>query len=218
MKTDEKKALPTIERRCYVTELREADEGGKITGYAAVFGKRSEELWGFYEVVEPGAFTEAIQQDDVRALWNHDPNYVLGRNKAGTLTLREDDHGLYIEIDPPDTTWARDLVTSIRRGDVTQMSFGFRVVSERWERKDDDVIRYVEKVKLYDVSPVTYPAYPDTEVQARTMFAERVSAIKDENAAPAAKPEEEERGAAMPPLDIRKKEVELLKLKGACHV
>jgi len=151
-------------------EVRETeDEKRKITGYAAVFEKLSEPLFGFREKIAQGAFVEAIEKDDVRALWNHDPNYVLGRNKSGTLRMEENKKGLKIEIDPPETQWANDLLTSIRRGDVDQMSFGFMVEEEEWDRKNkDEPIRTLNKVRLFDVSPVTYPAYPQTSVGVRT--------------------------------------------------
>ena len=101
-----------------------------IEGHAAVFDSWSETLGGifpFQEIVRKGAFNESIGRDDIRALFNHDPNYVLGRNRAGTLELVEDDVGLRVRITPPDTTWAKDLQASIRRGDITQMSIGFIV-------------------------------------------------------------------------------------------
>jgi hypothetical protein len=162
-----------IERRNFaVTELRAiTDEKGlrHITGYAAVFNTLSEDLGRFREKIDPGAFSETIKTDDVRALWNHDSNYPLGRNRANTLTLNEDTHGLKIDIVPPDTQWARDLMTSIDRGDVDQMSFGFQTLSDRWETVDKVEIRTLIKVRLYDVSPVTFPAYPDTEVGLRSL-------------------------------------------------
>ena len=153
-------------------EIRQEDEGRRIVGYAAVFDQLSEPLFGgFREKIAKGAFKKTIREADVRALWNHDPNYVLGRTKSGTLKLREDDRGLAIEIDPPDTQWARDLMTSIERGDVDQMSFGFRVVKESWDRDaDGTIIRTLREVELFDVSPVTFPAYPQTSVQVRDML------------------------------------------------
>lgn len=146
----------------------------RIVGHAALFNSRSENMGGFVEVIAPGAFSEAIQEDDVRALFNHDANYVLGRNRSGTLQLREDGQGLAIDIDPPDTQWARDLLVSIERGDISQMSFGFRVKAggQEWtEDADGMVVRTIKKVKLYDVSPVTYPAYPATDVAVRSLEA-----------------------------------------------
>lgn len=149
---------------------KRADEARIIVGHAAVFDKLSEDMWGFREKIAPGAFTEAIKEDDIRGLWNHDPNYVLGRNKAGTLRLREDGIGLAVEIDPPDVQWARDLMVSIDRGDVTQMSFGFTLVKDEWDHSDrNQPVRTLKKVKLYDVSPVTYPAYPDTDVELNSL-------------------------------------------------
>jgi len=167
-----------IERRSFVLEkieIRddETDEKGekmpKITGHAAVFGKKTRLFGSYFEQISKGAFKEALKKSDVRALFNHDPNYVLGRNISGTLTLKEDSEGLAVEIDPPDTDYARNLVTLMRRGDVTQMSFAFSMgegSKEIYEEDDDgNVTRTIETVgALYDVSPVVYPAYPDTDV------------------------------------------------------
>lgn len=162
-----------VERRNFpVTELRTiTDENGlrRIVGYAAVFNSLSEELWGFREKIDPGAFSKTIRKDDIRALKNHNSDYVLGRNRSKTLNLLEDDRGLNVEIVPPDAQWARDFMVSIDRGDVSQMSFGFITVSSRWETKDKEEIRTLEEVQLFDVSPVTYPAYPDTEVGLRSL-------------------------------------------------
>lgn len=175
-------AKPSIERRNFqVSELRAITSGDglrKITGYAAVFEKLSDNLGWFREKIQPGAFADSIITDDVRALWNHDSNYPLGRNKSGTLTLSEDEHGLKIEIDPPDTQWARDLMTSIDRGDVDQMSFGFQTLSDKWEMVEGEDIRTLIKVRLFDVSPVTFPAYPDTEVGLRSLEEYRKSSSR----------------------------------------
>ena len=153
-----------------VAELR-ADEDKKIQGYAAVFNKMSEDLGGFREIIRHGAFSKTINDGaDVRALLNHDTNYVLGRTTNGTLVLEEDKKGLKVDITPPDTQWARDLVVSINRGDINQMSFGFSVVTDKWRTKDEENIRELLEVKLFDVSPVTYPAYPQTNVQVRDLF------------------------------------------------
>lgn len=122
----------------------------------------------FREKVLPGAFADTIKTDDIRALYNHDVNYVLGRNKAGTLFLEEDDIGLKVRILPPDTQWARDLMVSIEWGDISQMSFGFIVISDRWGTEEGVDMRELLKVKLYDVSPVTFPAYPQTDVGVRS--------------------------------------------------
>ena len=154
-------------------ELRFAQTEGeapKIVGYAARFNQLSDVLGNFREQIQPGFF-DGIEADDVRALFNHDPNYVLGRSTAGTLKLAQDSEGLAVEIIPPDTTWARDLLTSIQRGDVTQMSFAFTVAEngDKWEKVDGNWIRtLIRKGHVYDVSPVTYPAYPQTSAAVRS--------------------------------------------------
>ena len=166
-----------MERRTVVidrAETRASSEDGADTftfeGHAAVFDKRSEDLGFFepvYEVIKRGAFKDAIKRDDVRFLINHD-GIPLARTKSGTLRLQEDDTGLLVEIDPPDTEQARALVASIERGDVDQMSFGFAVLEQAWSiDENEQYIRTLKQVKLYDVSPVVYPAYPDTSVSVR---------------------------------------------------
>jgi HK97 family phage prohead protease len=154
-------------------ELRTEQEGTIIKGYAAVFNKWSEDLGGFREIIRPGAFTKTLKDGaDVRALQNHESNYVLGRTKSQTLLLEEDDKGLAVEIHPPDTQYARDLIINIDRGDVDQMSFGFETIKDRWGREEGRNTRELLEVKLFDVSIVTYPAYPQTVVQVRELFDE----------------------------------------------
>lgn len=168
--------MTTKECRAFTLEnltIETRDDGAKrIVGHAAVFNQLSEDLGGFREQIAPGAFEEAIKTDDIRALFNHDANLVLGRNRAKTLTLKEDATGLAIEILPPDTQYARDLMVSMERGDITQMSFGFSVRpnGQNWAKNDDGLyIRTLTRVRLYDVSPVTYPAYPQTDVALRAL-------------------------------------------------
>lgn len=160
-----------VERR-FVQEApavlsREEGQQPTISGHAAVFNQEANIGGMFREVVAPGAFRDAVGRDDVRALFNHDPNQVLGRTKAGTLKLSEDSAGLRYEILPPDTQVGRDLVVSIDRGDVSQSSFGFRVVQEEWDDSDDMPLRTIMAAELFDVSPVTYPAYEGTDVGVR---------------------------------------------------
>ncbi len=145
------------------------DKQQTLTGHAAVFNTYSDMGW-FQERILPGAFTKTIKSDDVRALFNHNPNYVLGRNKAGTLLLSEDAEGLAVRIIPPDTQFARDLLISINRGDISQMSFAFRTIGEEWEKGENGNpdSRSLVEAKLYDVSPVTYPAYPQTSIAVRS--------------------------------------------------
>lgn len=160
------------EVRTICTELRAMPQDGKpskICGHAANFNSMSQDLGGFTERIAPGAFKNSLLTDDVRALWNHDANIVLGRNKSGTLTLLEDSQGLYFEIDAPDTQLVRDMVIGpITRGDVSQCSFGFYTIADHWEEIDGQVIRTLLEVELLDVSPVTYPAYNSTDVAMRS--------------------------------------------------
>jgi len=162
------------EIRAFGGEFRvsRTDDGSSLRGHAAVFNSLSENLGGFREQIKPGAFKWALENDDVRALINHDSNLVIGRNTAGTLRMKEDKTGLAVEIDLPDTQAARDLSVSIERGDISQMSFGFRVRAggQEWGEDDDgDVIRTLTDLSLFDVSPVAYPAYPATDVGLRSL-------------------------------------------------
>jgi uncharacterized protein len=164
-----------IERRIEKVEFRVVrDDSGKLktlAGYGAKYNTRSLPLGyfeDFYETIAPGAFDETLANgDDVRFLFNHDANVVLGRTTSRTLRLRSDTVGLAFEVDPPDTQAARDIVTSVERGDISQCSFAFDVIDADWSEENVNMLRTLRKVKLYDVSAVTYPAYPDTEVQVR---------------------------------------------------
>jgi hypothetical protein len=178
--------MSQMERRSLaIKELRidEAEgEPPQLVGYASVFDSWSEELGGiepFREKVVRGAFADTIRQDDIRCLFNHDSNFVLGRNKAGTLILEEDGKGLKVTIKPPDTRWAKDLLVSVKRGDISQMSFGFVCEKDSWSYDDSVDVRELHKVKLFDVSLVTYPAYPATECDVRSIVASR-QAERDE--------------------------------------
>lgn len=154
-------------------EVREAESGAvTIRGLAAVFDSLSENLGGFREQIAPGAFDET-DIEDVRGLFNHDVNFVLGRTKTKTVRLKATRDGLEYEIDLPDTALVRDLVLApIKRGDIDQSSFGFIVGpgNDSWDENEDGVmIRTISKVsRLMDVSPVTFPAYQDTTVAARS--------------------------------------------------
>ena len=210
---DEQKPAGREVRSMPVYELRAESEGNTIYGYAAVFNSTTD-LGYFEERIKPGAFGRAIkEQQDVRALWNHDANYVLGRTKSGTLRLAEDNIGLRIEIDPPDTQTARDLVASIRRGDVDQMSFAFVPVRESWtERKDMLPLRELEDLDLFDVSPVTYPAYEATSVGMRSagaVYAEHVQSIATQEGVE----DSDEADATVQECGDRRRRVNLLRLK-----
>lgn len=167
------------ERRCLkISELRvvpQADGTQKIEGYAAVFGQKSEMLGFFREIVMPGAFDRTLANNaDVRFLVDHSPPMVLGRTKSGTLQLKADNHGLKVTLpNLPDTSYARDLVVKMERGDVDGMSFAFDTRTDRWRTEDGEEIRELIDVDLFDVSIVTYPAYPQTEVALRSLNAYR---------------------------------------------
>ncbi len=153
-------------------ELRVTDDDKpKINGYAAKFGKWSQDLGGFVEKIRKGAFDEALEKSDIRALKNHNSDLILGRNTSGTLRLDTNSVGLRFEVDVPDTTTGRDTVEEIRRGDLSGCSFAFTVLEDDWKYPEAGPIeRTIVKVgELFDVGPVTYPAYPDTTVSARSM-------------------------------------------------
>lgn len=162
----------TRQTRSLRTELQTRAEGDGgdlvIEGYFAVFGRETE-LWpGAYEEIASGAFSNTLS-NDIRALINHETRLVLGRNKSGTLELREDSYGLWgqIKINPNDTD-AMNLYERVKRGDVDQCSFGFNIVREDTEWRDDGSVKWtIREVDLHEVSVVTFPAYEDTGVQAR---------------------------------------------------
>lgn len=195
-----------IERRILelMVEVRQGDgddDGPVLRGYAAVFDQESDDLGGFVEVIERGAFDDVLGQD-VRALWNHNNDYVLGRTVSNTLCISVDDVGLRYEVTPPNAQWARDAIETIRRGDVTQSSFAFRVDQDTWEKLDDDIVR--RRVQhfshLYDVSPVTYPAYSKTSAEVRAMVAQ----VRDSNG---------EQGQAQARLVIARRRLELVEIE-----
>lgn len=162
-------------------DIREDGEELYIEGYFAVFNS-DYKLWeGATESVAPGAFTDTLGED-VRALVDHETRLVLGRNKAGTLKLREDSHGLWgkIRINPKDSD-AMNLYERVKRGDVSQCSFGFDILNEETDFRDNGSIHWtIRKVKLYEVSVCTFPAYTDTEVSARKRDYEEIRKKKDD--------------------------------------
>ncbi|MBO8164694.1 MAG: HK97 family phage prohead protease [Brevibacillus sp.] len=162
----------TRQTRSLKTELKTRAEGDSgdliIEGYFAVFGRETE-LWpGAFEEIAPGAFDQTLS-NDIRALINHETRLVLGRTKAGTLTLRADNHGLWgsIRINPNDTD-AMNLYERVKRGDVDQCSFGFNIVREETDWREDGTVKWtIQEVDLHEVSVVTFPAYEETGVIAR---------------------------------------------------
>lgn len=165
-----------IERRAFVIDglAVETREGGgpRLVGHAAVFNQLSEDMGGFREQVAAGAFAAAIGQDDVRLLINHD-GLPLARTASKTLRLSEDARGLRIEADlePTDPDVLR-LLPKLQRGDVSQMSFAFSVRpgGQDWARDDEGrTVRTLKKLRLWDVSVVTFPAYPQTDIAVRAL-------------------------------------------------
>lgn len=158
-------------------QLRADGTAKRIEGYAAVFYRASDpgtEFWLWDDMVEriqPGAFDRAIREDDVRGLFNHDPSRVLGRNTAGTMQLTVDATGLRYSIEPGDTSTAADVLAHLQRGDVSGSSFSFAPRTITWTQTQVDGrdiwVRDVVEVELYDVGPVTFPAYSATSSGAR---------------------------------------------------
>jgi hypothetical protein len=164
-------------------ELREADgKPPELVGHASVFNQETViQSWfdEWREEVAPGAFKKTIKEGDIRSLFNHDPNIVLGRNKAGTLELSEDEVGLYTIIHPPENQWGQTVTDAIRRGDVTGMSIIFQPVKESWWFPDKGSKelpkRTLKEAKLFDVGPVTFPAFEQTDISARSKAIEAAS-------------------------------------------
>ena len=160
-------------RNADISFIDENEDTSSLKGYAIVYNSLSEPLYGglFRERVIIGAFSRSLENQDQVCLWGHDSMYVLGRKSANTLTLREDVKGLYFEVKPPNTQWANDLIESVHRGDIKQMSFGFKVVRENWIDDKETLkeysmpIREINEITLHEISLVTFPAYPQTNVR-----------------------------------------------------
>lgn len=162
-------------------QTREENNEPIIEGYFAVFGS-DYEIWpGMTESIAPGAFSNTLAED-VRALIDHETRLVLGRNKAGTLELKEDARGLWgkVRLNPNDSD-AMNLYERVKRGDVDQCSFGFQILDEETEYRDDGSVHWtIREVKLFEVSICTFPAYEETSVSARAAEAERIKNEMDE--------------------------------------
>lgn len=163
-------AAGDLQRRYLPISYRDdagSEDGNKLEGHASVFNADAD-LGYFVERVMPGTFRDTILDDDIRCLFNHNDDIILGRNKANTLRLSEDDRGLFFSCDLPDTSWGRDIRESVKRRDVTQCSIGFTVISQRVYQENDVWYREISKARLWDVSPVTFPAFVQTDVAVRT--------------------------------------------------
>jgi HK97 family phage prohead protease len=169
-KNQEQRGANTAVERRYAEhggEVRARAESRAVEGYAAMYGVRADLGW-FTEEIAAGAFDEA-DTAEVVALFNHDPNYPLARNSAGTLQIELDAKGLLYRFDAPNSPMGENLLESLKRGDIKQSSFGFTVKDDKWEMRDGREHRTILKVgSLFDVSPVTFPAYPDTTVAKRS--------------------------------------------------
>jgi len=183
----ERRVIPVVD-----AELRVDQSSGtlKIRGYAARFNTLSQDLGGFREQILPGAFQRALKAGaDCRALVNHNPDLILGRTKSGTLTLEEDAVGLRFEVAPSGSELASHYIEAIRRGDIDGCSFAFTVAKggQKWQRAEtagEPEIRTISEIgELYDVGPVTYPAYPDTTVAVRALDRIRTQAEQGKRAA-----------------------------------
>lgn len=171
-----------IERRNYpITDMEVRSEEGKPTtlrGYAAVFDSLSVPLYGFREKIQKGAFAESLSKNNVKALWNHNSDFPLGSTNGGTLKLEEDERGLLFELELPDNSWGKDAAIAIQRKDVDGVSFGFSVKKDCWDHSNpNSPIRTLEDVDLIEISPTPFPAYPATNVSARSI----AEAFKDDD-------------------------------------
>lgn len=173
-----------MQHRTANSKFETREDGGElfIEGYFSVFNSNYEIWPGATESVDSHAFDNALG-DDIRALIDHDTRLVLGRNKAGTLELRVDSHGLWgkIKINPNDSD-AMNLYERVKRGDVDQCSFGFDIVDQETEYREDGSVHWtIKSVKLYEVSVCTFPAYEDTSVSARKKDYEEIKKRADES-------------------------------------
>ena len=185
-------------------ELRDENDGMTFVGYAAKFNSWSEDLGGFREQIEPGAFKRSLRaRGDVKLLVNHDTGRVLASTRAGTMRLTEDNIGLRVEASLPNNTEGRDMAESLRRGDYSKMSFGFSVMKDSWNAEMTE--RSLKSVKLFEASIVAFPAYSETEAMVRSLdkVALRAQVDADELADAVLKLEE---GA-----DLSEQESELIK-------
>lgn len=150
-------------------KTRSENSGEKfIEGYFAVFNQETEIWQGYFEKIASTAFDNSLKNNDIRCLFNHDSGFVLGRTASKTLELRTDSHGLWgrVKINPNDTQ-AMDVYARVERGDISGCSFGFETVSEEFVDRGNNYLYTETECNLHEVSICTFPAYPQTEIQAR---------------------------------------------------
>ena len=161
-------------------ERRVEGKAGRLVGYAARFNEPAVIAGRWREQVAPGTFARAIARDDVHALIEHDFGKIIGRNRSGTLRLQEDENGLRVEVDLPDTQLGRDLAVEIERGDRDQMSFGFLATRDAWDYETEPLpTRTIQEVELFDVSVVGRGAYDTTSVALRSLDRHQRAAIRE---------------------------------------
>jgi len=150
-------------------QTRQENDAKYIEGYFIRFNEETE-LWdGVFEEVAPEAVDDSLKNNDIRCLFNHDTSIVLGRTGNGTLELKKDSIGVFgrVKINPNDKQ-ALDIYARIERGDINACSFGFNIINEEIQNRDDGTVKFIlKKIDLHEVSPVTFPAYPTTSIQAR---------------------------------------------------
>lgn len=161
-----------------VTRQQQNPDEFIIEGYFALYEQETELFEGMFEIITKGAF-DGTMGNDIRALWNHNTQYVLGRNKSGTLELKTDEKGLFGIIRLPKTQYAEDLHVLVERGDVDQCSFGFNILAEDLEELASGGYRWrINEIDLHEVSVVTFPAYENTSVSARAAQVEELKERK----------------------------------------
>lgn len=193
MKIAKKKETRVFSISQLSTRAEGEEKAVAIEGYAAVFNSKTSIGGWFDEVIEPGAFSRSLSDNgDIRALFNHNWDNVLGRTKSQTLELREDEKGLNFKVELPDTSVARDLTISMERGDINQCSFGFFITDEEWNYNVEPALRTIKEVELFEISIVSIPAYDDTEaslvrskeigksIEARTKLIKQIDSILEE--------------------------------------
>ena len=172
------KAIRDFKTKFTITRAEADDAENVIEGYFALYEQETELFPNTYEIISRGAFDNTIK-NDVRALWNHNTQYVLGRSKNGSLQLRADEKGLFGTIKLPKTQYAEDLYELVKRGDIDQCSFGFNILDEDLEELSNGGYRWrMKDVDLHEISVVTFPAYENTTVQARSKQIEQIEERK----------------------------------------
>jgi uncharacterized protein len=172
------KAIRDFKTKFTITRAEENDAENVIEGYFALYEQETELFKNTYEIISRGAFDNTIK-NDVRALWNHNTQFVLGRSKNGSLQLRADEKGLFGTIKLPKTQYAEDLYELVKRGDIDQASFGFNILDEDLEELSNGGYRWrMKDIDLHEISVVTFPAYENTTVHARSKQIDQIETRK----------------------------------------